>query len=176
VHGWIEDDIHGRPLREAPYTSDEILEQARKSFAAFKEWAARVSLRVIATEIPLVHSSLRYGGTLDSIAVVDGVLCLTDWKSGNRCYAEHLIQQAAYRELLRDARKQLGDKALPVPNAACLVRLDKETGMPHARSFDSDALDQSWEYFERALVMYRLDQSIEKLVAPPKKRGGKEAA
>lgn len=178
VHGWIEDDVHARPLRQWPYVPDELTAQAQMAFGAFKKWAAEVGLRVIATEIPLVHSALGYGGTLDTIALVEGRIVLADWKSGNRCYAEHLIQQAAYRELLRDAREQLGDKALPVPDGACLVRLDKATGEPHARSFDSDSLDVAWEFFEHALRMYRLDQSIEKMVAPPRKKapkGGKAA-
>jgi hypothetical protein len=179
VHQWIQDDVHGRPLTEHQFVSDEIIEKARAAFAAFKEWAARVGLRIIATEIPLVHSALRYGGTLDAIGMVDGELSLLDWKSGNRCYPEHLIQQAAYRELLRDAREQLGDRALPVPESATLVRLDKETGKPHARSFGADSLDIGWHFFERALQMYRLDQSLTKLVAEPKepkaKKSGKAA-
>jgi hypothetical protein len=176
VHQWIQDDVHGRPLTEHQFVSDEILEKARAAFAAFKEWAKRVSLRIVATEIPLVHSVLRYGGTLDAIGIVEGRLDLLDWKSGNRTYPEHLIQQAAYRELLRDAREQLGDRALPVPDGATLVRLDKETGKPHARTFDSDSLDIGWDFFEGGLRMYRLDQAIQKLVAEPKQRAKKGKA
>lgn len=167
VHAWIQDDLRTRPLTAFPFTTDELIAHAEKSFLAYQEWAARVSLRIIATEIPLVHSTYRYGGTLDAIAMVNGVLSLVDWKSGKGMYPEHVIQQAAYRELLRDARRVLGEVALPVPECATLVQLNKETGEPKARDLDAGALDVAWEYFELALRMYPLDQAIAKMVAPP---------
>jgi hypothetical protein len=147
-------------------------------------WAQQVGLEVVATELPVVHSRLGYGGTFDAVGWITNafgarVLALIDWKSGDRTYPEHLLQQAAYRELLRDALEVAdgAESALPVPDCAVLVRLDKETGKPHPREFDCNALDVAWTCFRGQLELYRLDQAIAKMVATPKKkRGGKEAA
>ncbi|HEU4619509.1 MAG TPA: hypothetical protein VFV10_15840, partial [Gammaproteobacteria bacterium] len=94
VHQWIRDFTADREQTTFAYSPDELVAQAERSFAAFREWAERVQLEIVATEIPLVHSTLGYGGTLDAIGLVSGRLLLLDWKSGNRTYPEHLVQQA----------------------------------------------------------------------------------
>ncbi|HEU4619205.1 MAG TPA: hypothetical protein VFV10_14290, partial [Gammaproteobacteria bacterium] len=63
------------------------------------------------------------------------------------------------------------EEVLPVPEGCALVRLDKETGEPHPREFDSEALDLGWSYFSGALSMYRLSQAVEKMVTERKPRG-----
>jgi hypothetical protein len=175
AHQWIQDSIHGQPLTPYPYSDEETIDKARRALAAFQSWAERVTLRVVATEIPLVHETLGYGGTLDGLGVVKGAAVLLDWKTGNRTYPEHLVQLSAYRELLRDAaaRAVPGVPALdlPVPAGGVLIRLDKETGEPHARELPSEALDLGWEFFRGALTLYELDKAIAKMVADRKKKG-----
>lgn len=175
AHQWIQDSIHGKALTPFPYSDDETIEKAKRALEAFHGWAARVSLKVLATEIPLVHETLEYGGTPDGIGIVDGAAVLLDWKTGNRTYPEHLVQLAAYRELLRDAATRavpgVAVLDLPVPAAGVLIRLDKETGEPHARTLPSEALDVGWEYFRGALTLYELDKAIAKMVAERKGKG-----
>lgn len=198
THAWIADFVADRPLTTFPFTPDEIIDKAENAFAAFIAWAERVRLEIVATEMPLVHSRLGYGGTFDGLGFLDlalggRALCLLDWKSGNRTYPEHLIQLAAYRELLRDAAGarsfalDLGTGAhspgdcqcdacsgraqssLPLPTGGVIVRLDKETGEPHPREFDEHALDLGWAYFSGARDLYELDKDLAKMVAEPKK-------
>jgi len=170
AHQWIQDRIHGRDLTAYPFGSDETLEKATRALEAFGAWSSEVGLVVLCTEVPVVHEALRYGGTPDGVGLVEGRPMLLDWKTGNRTYPEHLIQLAAYRELLRDARGRLPEAVEP-PNEGVLIRCDKETGTPHARIFEADALDLAWDYFEGALRLYRLDQAVGKMVAERKPRG-----
>jgi hypothetical protein len=157
VHQWIQDSIHQEPLTDFGFSGEETLQQARVALEAFHQWAAEVRLQILATEIPIVSETLRLGGTLDAIGLVHGVRSLLDWKSGNGIYAEHLQQQAAYRQLLREQSPDL------IPEQAVLIRLDKETGQPSAKIYDSDALDLAWEYFGLARQLYELDKDVEKL-------------
>jgi hypothetical protein len=171
VHAWIADFVADRPLTTFPFTPDEIIDKAENAFAAFIAWAERVRLEIVCTEMPLVHSRLGYGGTFDGLGYLDlalggRALCLLDWKSGNRTYPEHLIQLAAYRELLRDARQVC---AAMLPAGGVIIRLDKETGEPHPREFDEHALDLGWAYFSGARDLYELDKDLAKMVAEPKK-------
>jgi len=176
AHDWIRDTVAGRPLTPFPYSPEEMVDKAKRALEAFHTWADEVSLRVVAVEIPLVHEDLLFGGTWDGIGIVSGVLRVLDWKSGNRCYPEHLVQVAAYRELLRAERERLGDEALPVPEGAALVRLDKETGTPTARLFDADALDLGWDYFAKLRHLYELEKDVSKTVADRKAKRRKKAA
>lgn len=173
VHAWIADFVADRPLTTFPFTTDEIIDKAESAFAAFIAWAERVKLEVVATEMPLVHSRLGYGGTFDGLGFLDlalggRALCLLDWKSGNRTYPEHLIQLAAYRELLRDQAARL-DERLPLPAGGVIIRLDKDTGEPHPREFDEHALNLGWAYFSGARDLYELDKDLAKMVSEPKK-------
>lgn len=167
VHQWIQDDVHGKPLTAYPFADDETLARATRALEAFKAWAAEVGLRVLATEIPLISESLRFGGTLDAIAIVQGVVCLVDWKSGGGCYPEHVIQQAAYRLLLRERAARENDFP-PVPEGAVLLRLDKETGEPHALILPPEALDVGERAFRLERELYGVAADVAKLVKRPK--------
>lgn len=175
VHQWVDDTIHGRELTAFPYSDAEGLARARMAFDAFQRWSKEVDLRVWATEVPLVSEALRFGGTLDSIALVQGVLCLVDWKSGGGCYPEHVIQQAAYRMLLRELaaagklRELLGFD--DVPEGAVLLRLDKETGDPHATVLPPEALDLAERAFRLERELYNVAADVAKLVKRPKPKG-----
>lgn len=177
THDWIRDTIAERPLTPFPYSPEPALEHAKRSLEAFITWADEVELRVVAVEVPLVHEDMHFGGTWDGVGFVKGELRILDWKSGNRTYPEHLVQVAAYRELLRHARIRAGS-AGPwlVPEGAALVRLDKETGTPHARLFDADALDLGWDYFAKLRHLYELEKDVTKTVADRKPKRGKKAA
>lgn len=166
THQWIQDSIHGRPLTVYGYAEDATLASAQSALAAFRDWSDRVGLIIIATEMPMVHQELGFGGTWDAIGWVNGELVVLDWKSGNATYGEHVAQNAAYRELIRANASELGVRLPRLPEAGVLIRLDKETGKPHARDFDKDALDYAWgEVFAPELRLYRACQALDKMVA-----------
>lgn len=121
AHGWVDDTIHGRPLRDPPpELSEEQVSGARAALDAFVEWRDQVKLEIVETEVPLVSEELRFGGTFDAIFRVNGRRMLGDWKTGNRVYGDHLAQMGGYAILLEE-------RGTPVEGVA-LLRFDKEFG------------------------------------------------
>lgn len=63
---------------------------------AFRKPSVKTCLEGLShVEVPMVHETLRYGGTFDFIA--DGVI--SDWKTSNDVYIDYIIQMGAYKEL-----------------------------------------------------------------------------
>jgi hypothetical protein len=86
--------------------SPHNLEQAENAFDAFKVWEEKYNVDITdertRSEERLVSEWFQYGGTLDLIAPIDGVLSLIDFKSTNAVYPEHRIQLAAYQWLYEE--------------------------------------------------------------------------
>lgn len=130
AHGWVDDDIHGRPLGAPPRDfTEEMLEGPRNALAAFREWREQMKLEIIATEVPLVSEELRFGGTFDAIFRIKGKLYLGDWKTGNKVYGEHLAQMGGYALLIEESGflKQFEAEAHELAGVH-LLRFDKEFG------------------------------------------------
>jgi hypothetical protein len=87
----------------------------------------------IGSEVSLVESNRQFGGTIDIIAKVDGVLSVIDIKTSSSLCEEYDYQLAAYRYLLEFA--QLNDQGFTrefssyQPNQGLLLRVDKYKGI-----------------------------------------------
>lgn len=160
AHELIDADIHGREPDIKPDVDPEQVELARKGFEAFRAWRAQVKLEIVDTERPLVSESMRYGGTYDALGLANGVLVLLDWKSGNRLYAEHVVQCAAYRHLVHEHGGHDGQ----IPQEAYLLRVGKEYGDFHFHYFPKGVLDLAWEAFRRMRELYDLDAKLKKVI------------
>jgi|Deesub1362A_J573_1020465.scaffolds.fasta_scaffold00751_27 hypothetical protein len=99
AHGMIEELLTGKPFDRSEYAPAD-LEKAERSVEGFREWMSRYDLEVLETERALVHPVLRYGGTIDLLAMLDGKLAIIDFKTSKGVYATHRIQLAAYWELV----------------------------------------------------------------------------
>ena len=53
---------------------------ARKAYESYLRWENQTKLLIVASETPMVDGELRFGGTWDALAIIDGRLCLLDWK------------------------------------------------------------------------------------------------
>lgn len=68
------------------------LEQAKESVRKYMGWAKGKKLVPVLIETPLVSEEYQFGGTMDILLKVDGVLELWDLKTGPRVYDDHLVQ------------------------------------------------------------------------------------
>jgi hypothetical protein len=122
AHDLIECNIKGRDFDDKPYflldNLDDLMEKAHKCLDNFIHWKSQISFDVIATETKIVSEALRYGGMLDCVARVNGVVCLFDWKSSKAIYGDYWIQVAAYVNLWNETHD---DKM----EGAQLLRIDK---------------------------------------------------
>lgn len=149
AHGMIEADIFGREQSENQHPA------AARALEAFQSWRRNVKLEIIATEWPLVSELHSYGGTLDALGIVDGLIVLLDWKSSNRVYTEHVAQCAAYRQLVREnSQHQV--------SGAHLLRVGKELGDFSHHYLPSDALDMGWDRFLASKWLYETDAKLKK--------------
>jgi hypothetical protein len=75
---------------------------AENSALSFYEWLKKHEYEVIFVEYPLISERWEYGGTIDIYWLLDGLLELTDLKSGG-LWPEHYIQVGGgYLQLLKE--------------------------------------------------------------------------
>lgn len=67
---------------------------------AWQKFRADTGAQVIANERRMVHLSLRYAGTIDRLAVIDGERWLLDIKTSAGPHPSYGVQLAGYAELL----------------------------------------------------------------------------
>ena len=88
----------GQPVDDEPVVS----EGAALAVMAFEDWARSVTLTPIASETMIYSAEHRFGGTLDLVAEVDGVVVLIDFKTSKRLYIEHHLQNVGYQIAWRE--------------------------------------------------------------------------
>lgn len=94
AHDMVECDIYGTVYNTKDH-DEETVEKATGAFNAYKEWKSQTQLEIAESEVSLLSTAHRFGGTLDAI-FVRGALALGDWKTSNAVYSDYLIQLAAY--------------------------------------------------------------------------------
>lgn len=102
IHSYIEAHIYGTEvsLEEKQKFEFEDILIAEKGLQFFKQKEKELGILWKESELPLVSEQYQYGGTMDGVAVIDGVLNLIDVKSSNDIWADHIIQLGAYHHLL----------------------------------------------------------------------------
>ncbi|HET7210031.1 MAG TPA: PD-(D/E)XK nuclease family protein [Terriglobales bacterium] len=98
--------------------SPRITDAAQWAFMAWEDWRKSVNLKPIWIEQTVWSEKHGYAGTLDLLAEVEGVLTVVDWKTGKAVYSEAHLQNAAYRQAIREMGH--GD-----PKQGLIVRLPK---------------------------------------------------
>ena len=117
VHALIEWTMKAELMHDAG-PSPRISDKAQWAFMAWEDWRKSVNLKPLYVEQVVYSTQYGYAGTLDLLAEVDGVLTVIDWKTGKAVYAEAHLQNAAYRQAIREMGH--GD-----PQAGLIVRLPK---------------------------------------------------
>ena len=175
VHGMAELDLRGRPDREIEAYAHEALtvpDQLRKaftSFQAFRNWREQCHVRAIAQEVTLVSEAFQYGGTPDTIAIIDGGLGLIDFKTSPKPYPDHLVALAAHGRLWDENN---ADQPLSSYHLICLPK-DGSAFKHHAYA----DLSQQWQLFTLWLDAYRLEKgcTLAKTARATAPDGGKAA-
>lgn len=80
---------------------DDIPEEHRPYFDGFLEWWNEYQPEVIASEVKTYHKLMRYGGTIDLLAFVEGKLTLIDFKTTYKVLEKSCgVQLEAYAQAL----------------------------------------------------------------------------
>lgn len=161
AHAMVETHITGgQPKMVAAYLSlpSELQAKAERSFQSYLDWASMSKLEIVDQEMYLVSEKYRFGGTPDAIGLVNGSLCLVDWKTSNGVYADYLLQLAAYRVLWEENNPER-----PLVGGFHLCRFSKEYG-DFAHHYYSE-LDDAWRMFSLLLEAYGYDKAMKRRAA-----------
>ena len=101
AHEMIQAMVGGPEVDFSKYTGEEI-EAAQNAADKFREWLQNHDMQTHLIEEQLVSERHRVGGTIDWYGELDGKMTLVDIKTSGNVYAEHVIQVAAYAQILKD--------------------------------------------------------------------------
>lgn len=158
AHAMIEAAIHEREFERPADADDDMWEKAQAGFAAYEKWADQSDLQVILTEAHLVSEKYRFGGTPDAIGLVNGELCILDWKTSNALYYDNLIQVVSYKALYEENYPH--DK---ITGGIHICRFSKEHADFEHRHFAS-GLEEPWRAFVLMRELYDITTALKKRV------------
>jgi hypothetical protein len=148
AHALIAESLGGAKVPHDDFTAAQ-LERAQHGVTAFEKWRADLDFVVAMLEFPLVSETYRFGGTIDCLALINGVLELVDLKTSSGIWPEHIYQVGAYWKLLQEHEQEI--------KGARILRIGRTEGegMEEHRLTGTQIL-RGWQLFEHALAIYRL--------------------
>jgi hypothetical protein len=136
VHEWIAGAIKLKLNGDDPGLAGSLdgVEQ-KNCIHAFKKWAFGCDIEWLKAEEKVYYnatldSNYSFAGTVDAVAMVDGKLCVIDFKTSKKIYKSYYLQVAAYAAAI----EMMDGRGLPM---GIILRLDKETGEFQEKRFDT---------------------------------------
>lgn len=141
VHEYAEDYVqhlmNGADEPEFPNN-----EEAQESAIEFLAWMDEHDVEPVETEQMVFHPDLRYAGTYDLKAFVDGDLLVVDYKTSSGLYEDHYAQVSAYYEA---ERLRTEDETI---DGIAIVRFPKDSAGFEAETItDDEELQRHFEGF-----------------------------
>ena len=118
---------------------------ANKCYGGFEILMRDHEYETIYTEKTLISHSLRYAGTLDWLAKLDGKMTLIDFKTSKQVTFKHFLQLSAYMKLLEEEEGIIIEQA-----AICLVN----PGKSEFTFFTKELLDIGFLVFQKLTDFY----------------------
>ena len=153
VHELIEWTLKAELMYEAG-PSPRISDAAQWAYMAWEDWRRAVKLKPVAVEQVIWSREHGYAGTLDLLAEVEGVLTVVDWKTGKAVYGEAHLQNAAYRQAIREMGH--GD-----PKQGLIVRLPKVETDPNFEVVAAKPENLMFPKFLDAMSVWKWAQEME---------------
>lgn len=131
AHDWIEKSISMKIAGGGKRIVLPKSAEAKNAVRAFAGFARSQDIKWLASEEIVSSDEHKIAGTLDALAVVDGITYLMDFKASRQLGASYLLQCAGYDIMLREMGLQvMGYKILRLPKdgsgAETLTITDKE--------------------------------------------------
>lgn len=150
AHEMIQAELAGRQADVADYSPNQH-EAALRAVEKWRAWTKRHELQPLLVERPLISEKHGFGGTPDCYGRFDGRLTVIDFKTSKAIYDDHVVQAAAYAQLL-------GENGCEVAEIRIV-----QVGRVDAEGF-SERTVEDWsrhlELFLHALAIYRLQREI----------------
>ena len=145
--------ITGVTTREELPVTNEEAEAVAVAMRSWNSWwrENKHDLTPIACEIQLVSENHKYGGTIDLVALQQGVVTLFDWKTSGKLHKDYWVQMSAYQRLWAESFPDF-----PIERVT-LVKIGKK---PKEEGHESETrpaheLDVHWDIFTKLLALGR---------------------
>ena len=133
--------------------SPEEIDKAENALISFFEWERQYEIEPLGNEMRLLSEEFGYGGTVDFYCKINGKFNLVDFKTGKAIYNEHIIQLAAYRQLLVE-------NGYPVQEVRILrIGRTEEEGFEERKETN---LLNHWLLFSHLLEVHKLQKLIKR--------------
>ena len=142
VHRWLHLYID-----EAGPEEFESPEGGEKCIDAFRDWEKTHQIKWEEAErmVFFAPRALRYAGTADALAVIDGQKFVVDFKTSKKIYKSYYLQVAAYASAINEELGLIGKDRYQ----GMILRLDKESGKFQEKAFDiTDSVPVFWTCIE----------------------------
>ena len=189
VHDYIESYIYGAQVDaelKKKFAFDEIV-IAERGLDQFKMKEQNLGLEWKEVEMPLVSEEMQYGGCLDGLAEFDmskispvmydtpvveylrslgkeRPLILTDTKTSNDIYPDHIIQLSAYRNMLLECTDYRPDGSVIIKVSKDKETIQQEGELVKFIPISSDMLDEGFEIFKVLRELHNVKYPLEKRV------------
>jgi len=142
VHKWVEHDFKGIQ-QDLPVNAE-----ARNAVQNYLKWKSEHKVDVLDTEFKIYNDylSLKYAGTCDLDAKIDGQRCIVDVKTAARIYEEAWLQTAAYQSARAD---ELG-----ISYKGRWILLFPKVGGFEAEFKPNTTFQEDWDGFYGALLLW----------------------
>lgn len=145
AHRMILDHLRGDATETACYTPQQV-DLAENCFLKYLEWERQHSVEPLIVETPLVSSEYGFGGTPDFYGMIDGQLCLMDFKTGKGIYEDYWYQLGGYSLVLAER-----------PSCYRILNIGRDESERFVEAQRED-IDAEREIFLHALAIYKLRQ------------------
>jgi len=146
VHKWVENYIK---------TKDDTLpndERIMNGVLAFLRWRDAHNVEFISSERMILSPTHKFIGTMDAEAIIDGKVCVIDFKTSKGIWKEHRLQTAAYQKAAEEEGSEFtGDR--------WIARFDKVTAEFEAKQFGD--VEEDYAAFINALQLNRRLKELE---------------
>ena len=150
---WQGEDYNAVRRELAQEYGEQTLSLAENAAISYFEWEKEHTVQATFCERRMVSERYRYGGTCDFYGLVDGKRTLLDLKTGSGIWPEHIIQVAAYRQMLREHGER-------VERVIILNIPRKESESFDAKWPSAKQLDAAWRIFRHLRVVYDLRKQV----------------
>lgn len=152
AHAMILAHHKNEPFQTKNYPAD-LIDKAENCLISYFEWEKGHSVEPVLCEQAFISERLKYGGTIDLVAKIDGVLTLADYKSSKALYDEHVFQVAAYHQLLLENEINI--------TAVRVLRVGREETEGFTdRPISPHELKVGTEIFNHCLSIYRMKKKF----------------
>jgi hypothetical protein len=168
AHKWCEEYIKAELVGDGmvalhAYPEDPVTRSCTQAFCA---WQAAHHVIWLASELVVGSAVHEFGGTLDALAIVDGIPSLIDFKTSNQISKDYFIQTAAYHLALEEMGLKMWQRII--------LRIPKD-GSDFEALIVPTPLDLDTQAF-LALRQVQRWQKLRRELGPPRSRFGRKGA